>query len=81
MKIGVGVRLGSSFDGMNLKDNAQKMKVLHRWKEFKDDSEFVKVLNMDDELIELSRNIFGYFPKELINHPLANKYKRKNEKI
>lgn len=51
---------GSSFDKVKFQDNAQKMKVLDRWKDFRGDSRFNRLL--DDELIDLSREYFKFCP-------------------
>jgi hypothetical protein len=64
MKIGVGRKYGSSFDDMKKQKEAQSMNVLHRWKQYKDNSQFKKVMQ-DEELRELSKKIFGDLPKEL----------------
>lgn len=49
---------GSSFDGTNFNDKANKMDVLNRWQEFVDDKEYKKMF--DEEIIEYSQKIFGY---------------------
>ena len=65
MPIGRG-RKGSSFDNLKHKKSAQKMKVLDRWKEHKDNPvEFTNVLKMNEELREMAVKLFGPFPKGL----------------
>lgn len=65
MPMGWG-RKGSSFDKMEYDGEAQKMKVLDRWKEYKNNFiEFTNVLKMNKELRELSKKIFGTFPRGL----------------
>ena len=65
MPMGWGKK-GSSFDKMEYDGNAQKMKVLDRWKEYKDNPvEFTNVLKMNNELREMSEKIFGPFPDDL----------------
>ena len=65
MPIGWGTK-GSSFDRMEYKKNAQKMAVNDRWKKYKDNHvEFLDVLRMDSELMDMSRQLFGEFPFEL----------------
>ncbi len=49
---------GSSFDGMKFKEDALKMSVLERWKEYDQDPIFETIKN-DSELIALSERIFG----------------------
>ena len=49
---------GSSFDKMDLKDDARKMAVLDRWKEYRDDDIFWTAFD-DPELVSLSERIFG----------------------
>ena len=61
MKIGVKNRFGSSFDTMKFKDKAQNMKVYERWKKYKDDNVFKMVMG-DEELRDLSKQIFGELP-------------------
>jgi len=63
MPIGWGNK-GSSFDRMDYTNNAQDMKVLDRWKKYKNDNvQFTDVLKMNKELRELSEEIFGEFPE------------------
>ena len=52
---------GSSFDHQQLNGQANKMKVLERWREYKDNKVFTDFLK-DKELIELSEAIFGVIP-------------------
>jgi len=49
---------GSSFDGLKFNGQADKMKVLERWKEFETD-EFYKNIFQDEEVAALSKEIFG----------------------
>ncbi len=49
---------GSSFDGMDYQSLAQEMGVLNRWQKIRDTDIFEKLIN-DDELNELSNEIFG----------------------
>lgn len=44
MKIGINNKYGSSFDSMSHCNSAQKMNVLNRWEEFKDNVVFKKIL-------------------------------------
>ncbi|HEY7575524.1 MAG TPA: hypothetical protein VIB08_10200 [Thermoanaerobaculia bacterium] len=48
----------ASFDGLSYDGRAQDMKVLERWKEYAEDR-FFRAQFEDEELIELSRRIFG----------------------
>ena len=48
----------ASFDGLAYDGRAQEMKVLERWKEYEEDP-FFRGLFDDEELVELSRRIFG----------------------
>lgn len=52
---------GDSFDGLTFDGNAIQMKVLERWKNYRNDS-FFKDLVSDDELVVLSGRIFGEIP-------------------
>lgn len=54
---------GSSFDGKSFDGRASEMKVTERWKHFRGDG-FYKSL-FDDELLELTKPIFGPPPKKL----------------
>lgn len=49
---------GSSFDSTGYDSKASEMKVLDRWKHYKDDKDFKTLFN-DSELMDLSRAIFG----------------------
>jgi len=49
---------GSSFDGLKFHGQADRMKVLERWKEFESDK-FYKSIFHDDEALSLSKEIFG----------------------
>lgn len=48
---------GSSFDKMKLRNKAQSMKVLERWKEMKSDPEYIKMIDMD--LCKISTKFFN----------------------
>ncbi len=52
---------GSSFDRTSYDSNASEMKVLERWRNFKDDA-FFRGLFKDEELLVFSRRIFGELP-------------------
>ena len=52
---------GSSFDRTEFDRNASTMKVLERWRNYKDDA-FFRELFTDTELLELSSRIFGNLP-------------------
>jgi hypothetical protein len=54
---------GSSFDFIKYDGKAQEMRVLERWKSFKDDDEYIRLL--DDELKDLSRRYFDFKIEEL----------------
>ena len=49
---------GSSFDGLSYQDTPEKMDVLNRWKRYADEPWFKDIFK-DQELIELSSQIFG----------------------
>lgn len=51
----------SSFDGRDFKDNAQDMKVLDRWQQFKKNERFLSYVDRKD-IRDLSRKIFGFDP-------------------
>ncbi|MEX0649293.1 MAG: hypothetical protein WEA56_00115 [Balneolaceae bacterium] len=51
---------GSSFDGMKHSGNANRMNLHSRWKEFSAEEKYWNLF--DDELIELTRKIFGNIP-------------------
>jgi hypothetical protein len=51
-------RPAASFDGLRYDGRAQEMKVLERWKEFSED-QFFRAQFEDEELVDLSRRIFG----------------------
>ena len=56
-------RRGSSFNTMEYNGDAQKMKVLDRWKSYLSNSvEFTNVIYMRKELLDLSEKIFGPIP-------------------
>jgi len=52
------IGLGSSFDGQKFDNNADKMKVLERYKEFLNDEEYLKMVS-DDTLKKETKRIFG----------------------
>lgn len=52
---------GSSFDRTSKDSSGTQMKVLERWKHYKDDENFVSLFK-DNELVELSEEIFGHIP-------------------
>jgi hypothetical protein len=52
---------GSSFDGVEKQGNAKSMKVLERWKSFKDNELYRSYLD-DSDLWALSEYIFGHIP-------------------
>lgn len=49
---------GSSFDRLNYRYNATQMKVIERWKNYKNDS-FYQEIFQDEELQEISQKIYG----------------------
>ena len=49
---------------MRFAKEAQKMKVLDRWKYFKDDEGYLEVLN-NDEIIDKTEKLFGVNLKEI----------------
>ena len=49
---------GSSFDGTTKDNNAETMKVLQRWKQFRGTEKFEEIFE-NEELVSLSRGIFG----------------------
>ena len=59
---GVGNR-GSRFDQFEYDGKASRMKVLDRWKFFKDNKAFWKILSDMSESIDFSNEIFGNFPE------------------
>jgi hypothetical protein len=58
--------VGSSFDGMRLAKEAQKMKVLDRWEYFKDDNDYLSKLK-NDELIEKTKLLFDVDLREILD--------------
>ncbi|NJN61867.1 MAG: hypothetical protein HC795_10335 [Coleofasciculaceae cyanobacterium RL_1_1] len=52
---------GSSFDGLEYRDNPSQMKVFERWKHYEKDPIFCQILN-NSEMLELSEKIFGHIP-------------------
>jgi hypothetical protein len=61
MRVGRRKRYGSSFNHMEYKGDAQKMKTLDRWKDFEDNPVFQKKMQ-NEELRELSTRLFGDMP-------------------
>jgi len=55
---------GSSFDGKTYRNNANEMDVLERWKKYSTHEWFLN-LCADPELIDLSKQIFEWCPKEI----------------
>ena len=51
----------SSFDGRDFKDNAQNMKVLDRWQQFKNNERFLSYVDRKD-IRDLSQKIFEFDP-------------------
>lgn len=47
-------------------DEAQDLKVLDRWKYYKDDKEYLNILR-NDELIDLTQRIFGYDIRDILD--------------
>ncbi len=62
---------GSSFDGLKHHGNASHMRVLDRWQEFAEDDGYWQLF--DDELIELSTELFGPPPTraQSVERPLS----------
>jgi len=52
------IRVGSSFDGRDYHGKAQKMKVLDRWKNFKDNDLYREILLGDEDIVEKTKEIF-----------------------
>lgn len=52
---------GSSFDRTSKDSSGTQMKVLERWNHYKDDENFINLFK-DNELVELSEEIFGHIP-------------------
>jgi hypothetical protein len=52
---------GDTFDGTRYDGNATAMKVLERWKHYRDDDFYVSLFR-DQELLDLSESIFGHVP-------------------
>jgi hypothetical protein len=50
----------SSFDEKKMDGHAEDMKVLERWKQFKDNKEYVELI--DDEMKKLSKEYFNFRP-------------------
>jgi len=59
---GVGNR-GSRFDDFEYDGKAREMKVLERWKHFKDNKVFWKVISKMKDEVDLSNKIFGKIPE------------------
>lgn len=53
---------GSSFEGMRRAGRAQEMNVLNRWQGMFDHDLFQFLLLADDDVLEMSRRLFGGFP-------------------
>jgi hypothetical protein len=53
---------GSSFDGMNYKDEARKMDVFMRWQNFKDDSIYCNFFKKYSKLVDISERLFNFNP-------------------
>lgn len=53
---------GSSFDGLGFSNTAENMKVLERWKHYKNDESFQEIF--DEELVNLSNEIFDEVPQK-----------------
>lgn len=77
----------SSFDEMLYDGKAQEMKVLHRWEYYKNDDDYINLFN-DEELLELTRNIFGeteayrYITGRISKSSVTNKYRiQENEDL
>jgi len=58
---------GSSFDGRSLKGNATSMNVLNRFEDFLDNQEFRMLFEKDDELKQLSHEVF-----DALKHPFTH---------
>jgi hypothetical protein len=56
----------SSFDGAKYRKEAQKMKVLDRWKLYRKNEEYLEVLR-NEELIDLTERLFGYNLREILD--------------
>jgi hypothetical protein len=56
----------SSFDDNKYSREAQKMKVLDRWKVYRKNEAYLKVLR-NDELIDLTERLFGYNLREILD--------------
>ena len=56
----------SSFDGGKYKKEAQKMKVLDRWKLYRKNKVYLDILR-NDELIDLTERLFGYNLREILD--------------
>jgi hypothetical protein len=52
---------GSSFDGVSMNGRGNEMKVLERWKKFKDDPVFNIILEHNQEILKMSNEIFGVY--------------------
>lgn len=56
MKIGVGKKWGSSFDGMQSKESVRSMDVLNRWKQVEDHPSFKEMIE-NEELIHYANKV------------------------
>lgn len=70
---------GSSFDGQSLQRNAQEMKVLKRWWDYRLDDKFLDIIN-DKELLEIRQEIFGKLPANL-RHRLRTRKRLTDEEL
>jgi len=57
-------RWGSSFDDRRFDGSASRMKVLERWNKLKQNPDYLDLF--DEELVELSRQIFDFAPEKLL---------------
>ena len=58
MRVGIATHYGSSFDGMNKKNNGQNMDVLNRWKHVEDDENFIEL--KQDERVNYYAEKLGF---------------------
>lgn len=57
---------GSSFDKLTMDNNAQSMKVLSRYENYLTDKKFISLFKDNMEIVELSKEIFGLDPLNLL---------------